>query len=41
MRVYSSGMSAEREGDWSREDAVSMARLRSGHSLELGAYFVG
>ena len=37
-RVYSSGMSAEREGDWSREDAVSMARLRSGHSLELGAY---
>ena len=32
-------MSAEKKGDWSREDAVSMAGLRSGHSLELRAYW--
>ena len=32
-RVYSSGMSAEREGDWSRENTVCMAPLRSCHSL--------
>ena len=33
-------MSRSAECEWSREDAVSMARFRSGHSLELGAYCV-
>ena len=36
--VYGKGMRRQEEGGWSREEAVSMARLRSGHSLELGAY---
>ena len=38
-RVYGSGgvkWAIERE--WTREDAVSLARFRSGHSLELGGY---
>ena len=36
--VYGDGMKYEEEKDWSRNDAVSMARLRSGHSLELRGY---
>lgn len=38
--VYGEGMRRQEEKGWSREEAVSMARLRSGHSLELGAYRV-
>ena len=33
--VYGEGVKFDVESDWSREDVVSMARLRSGHSLEL------
>ena len=38
--VYGSGVERklEREREWTREEAVSMARFRSGHSLELAAY---
>jgi len=36
--VYGEGREVEVEKEWSREEAVSMARLRSGHSLELGSY---
>ena len=36
--VYGDGMKSDEESDWSREDVVSMARLRSGHSLELRGY---
>ena len=36
--VYGEGMKRDLERDWERVDAVSMARLRSGHSLELGGY---
>ena len=28
----------EKEKGWSKEECISMARLRSGHSLELGGY---
>ena len=38
--VYGQGMRRELERGWKREEAVSMARLRSGHSLELGGYRV-
>ena len=38
QRVYGEGMKRELEKGWTRADIVSMARLRSGHSLELGAY---
>ena len=31
-------MRRDLEEAWEREDAVSLARLRSGHSLELGGY---
>ena len=37
-QVYGDGVRFDEESDWSREDAVSMARLRSGHSLELRGY---
>ena len=37
-RVYGEGMKWELEKDWVREDVVSLARFRSGHSLELGGY---
>ena len=37
-RVYGVGMNVNDESDWSRDDAVCMARLRSGYSLELGEY---
>ena len=37
-RVYGSGVQREKENGWSRADAVSMARFRSGHSLELNGY---
>ena len=40
-KVYGRGRSEaseKMEREWSREESVSMARLRSGHSLELGAY---
>ena len=36
--VYGQGLPGAGEDDWSRSDVVSMGRLRSGHSLELGAY---
>ena len=36
--VYGRGRNRQEESDWKRSEAVSMARLRSGHSLELGAY---
>lgn len=36
--VYGEGVRTNEECDWTREDAVSMARLRSGHSLELRSY---
>ena len=36
--VYGDGVKVELERDWCRKDAVSMARLRSGHSLELRGY---
>ena len=37
-RVYGEGMRWDLERGWERGEAVSMARLRSGHSLELGGY---
>ena len=38
-RVYGvKGVNWEKEKGWSREECVMMARLRSGHSLELGGY---
>ena len=37
-KVYMEGVKWSEEKNWSREKAVSMARLRSGHSLELGGY---
>ena len=36
--IYGEGVRFDVEKEWSREDAVSMARLRSGHSLELRGY---
>ena len=36
--VYGEGMKRDLEKGWDRGEAVSMARLRSGHSLELGGY---
>ena len=36
--VYGEGLRLDLERDWVRSEVVSMARLRSGHSLELGAY---
>ena len=36
--VYGEGMKLREEKEWLREDVVSMARLRSGHSLELRGY---
>ena len=36
--VYGEGVHWDLEKGWERVDAVSMARLRSGHSLELGGY---
>ena len=36
--VYGEGMRWDLEKDWERAEAVSLARLRSGHSLELGGY---
>ena len=36
--VYGEGMRWALEKGWSRAQAVSMARFRSGHSLELGGY---
>jgi ribonuclease HI len=36
--VYGAGLRERVERDWCREDVVSMARLRSGHSLDLGGY---
>ena len=38
--VWGRGLPGVLEDDWSRNDAVSMSRLRSGHSLELGAFRV-
>ena len=38
QEVYGDGVKFDLERDWCREDAVSMARLRSGHSLELLGY---
>ena len=38
QEVYGKGLEKELEKEWSREEAVSMARLRSGHSLELAGY---
>ena len=37
-RVYGEGMRWELEKGWNRKQSVSMARFRSGHSLELGGY---
>ena len=37
-RVYAGGVRWDLEKGWSREEAVGMARLRSGHSLELAGY---
>ena len=34
-------MSAKREGDWGREDAVSIAPLRSGHFLVAYCQLIG
>ena len=39
-RMYGGGVCFDAESEWSREDAVCLSRLRSGHSLELGAYQV-
>ena len=36
--MYGKGLEKELEKEWSREEAVSMARLRSAHSLELAGY---
>jgi ribonuclease HI len=36
--VYGEGTQWDLEKNWEREEAVSLARLRSGHSLELGGY---
>ena len=36
--VYGEGVRLDLQRDWERGDAVSLARLRSGHSLELGGY---
>ena len=36
--VYGDGLRWDLQKGWSREDSVSLARLRSGHSLELGGY---
>ena len=36
--VYEGGTKRDKEKDWTRKEAVSMARFRSGHSLELGGY---
>jgi len=36
--VYGAGLRVGVEADWSRSDAVCLARLRSGHCLELGEY---
>ena len=36
--VYGEGMRWDLEKGWDRGEAVSLARLRSGHSLELGGY---
>ena len=36
--VYGEGMDRDAEREWSREETVSMARFRSGHSLELAGY---
>jgi ribonuclease HI len=38
QEVYGNGVERELEKEWTREEAVSMARFRSGHSLELAAY---
>ena len=37
-RVYGEGVRLDLEKGWERKDVVSLSRLRSGHSLELGAY---
>ena len=37
-KVYGEGMRSEEEKEWTREEAVSMARFRSGHSMELNSY---
>ena len=36
--MYGAGLRERVEREWCREDVVSMARLRSGHSLDLGGY---
>ena len=36
--VYGDGLKMKEESDWERSDVVCMARLRSGHCLELGEY---
>ena len=36
--MYGEGVKWDIEKGWEREDSVSLARLRSGHSLELGGY---
>jgi ribonuclease HI len=36
--VYGDGMRWDIEKGWEREEVVSLARFRSGHSLELGGY---
>ena len=38
-KIYGGGLKRETD-DWCRRDAVRMVRLRTGHSLELGAYRV-
>ena len=36
--VYGESIKSDLEKVWTREEVVSMARLRSGHSLELAGY---
>lgn len=36
--VYGEGVNWDLERGWEREEAMSLAKLRSGHSLELGGY---
>ena len=39
--MYGDGLKVKEEADWERSDVVCMARLRSGHCLELGEYRFG